>query len=92
MQAVGLPPQTTQHNQRLKEVAAQMETAFLSEMLKSAGLGTSRETLGGGAGEDQFQSFLRQAQAEQMVKSGGIGLSEAIFESLKQKVDENDPT
>ena len=57
-------------------------------MLKSAGFGQSRESFGGGAGEDQFGSFLVQEQAMQMVRAGGIGLSEALFETLKER--END--
>lgn len=70
----------------LREVSEQLEASFLAEMLKSAGLGKTRDGLGGGgAGEDQFGSFLVQAQAEEMVKSGGIGLAEAIFESLKDR-------
>ncbi|MEP4195463.1 MAG: rod-binding protein [Aliishimia sp.] len=68
----------------LREVSQELEVSFLAEMLKAAGLGKVRSEFGGGAGEDQFGSFLVQAQAKQMVASGGIGLSEAIFESLKE--------
>jgi len=76
-----------QTDAKLREAAEQLEANFLAEMLKSAGLGASRETFGGGAGEDQFSSFLRQAQAEEMVKSGGIGLAERLFEALRGSVD-----
>jgi Rod binding domain-containing protein len=62
----------------------ELESAFLAEMLKSAGLGKSRESMGGGAGEDQFGSFLVRAQADQIVLSGGIGLAETIFKALKE--------
>ncbi|MGO4917548.1 rod-binding protein [Pseudogemmobacter sp. W21_MBD1_M6] len=72
----------------LREAAEQLEVTFLSEMLKSAGLGKSRESFGGGAGEDQFGSFLRQAQAQEMVKSGGIGLAEKLFGALRLRSDE----
>jgi len=69
-------------------VAAQkLEAAFLSEMLKSAGLGAPRESFGGGAGEEQFSSFLRQAQAEEMAKAGGIGLAEALYRSMTKGND-----
>ncbi len=57
-------------------------------MLKSAGFGTSRESFGGGAGEDQFGSFLLQEQAMQIVKAGGIGLTETLFEALKEQANE----
>lgn len=81
-----LPPSAPQH-EGLREKAAQLETAFLAEMLGHAGLGTPRESFGGGIGEEQFSSFLRQEQAEAMVKAGGIGLTEALFRALSQKVD-----
>ncbi|SLN13815.1 Rod binding protein [Aquimixticola soesokkakensis] len=67
----------------LMGVARKLEASFLSEMLKSSGLGKTPDSFGGGEGEDQFSSFLREAQAEKMVESGGIGLAEHIFESLK---------
>jgi len=63
-------------------------TAVGAEMLKSAGFGKSRDAFGGGAGEEQFGSFLRQAQATEMVKQGGIGLAEHLFEALKERSDE----
>jgi peptidoglycan hydrolase FlgJ len=66
----------------LREKAAELETAFLAEMLGLAGLGAASESFGGGIGEEQFASFLRQQQAEAMVKAGGIGLAEALFRAL----------
>lgn len=71
----------------LRAAAQKLEATFLAEMLKSAGLGESRQTNGGGAGEDQFSSFLVQAQAEEMVAAGGVGLAEALFEALKERQD-----
>ncbi|MCO4847052.1 MAG: rod-binding protein [Yoonia sp.] len=72
---------------KMREAAENLEATFLSEMLKSAGLGASRSTFGGGIGEDQFSSFLREAQAKDMVKSGGIGLAEALFEAMKADIN-----
>jgi len=69
----------------LKSAAEKLEATFLAQMLKSAGLGQSPEGFGGGAGEDQFASFLLEAQAMKIVESGGIGLAEAIFDSLKER-------
>ncbi|MDE0591365.1 rod-binding protein [Halocynthiibacter sp. C4] len=70
------------------KVAKDLEANFLAEMLKTAGLGKTSKTMGGGAGEEQFSSFLRQAQAEAMVEKGGIGLAQSLFEALKEHVDE----
>ncbi len=73
----------------LREAAEKMEAGFLAEMLQAAGLGQTSEEFGGGAGEDQFASLLVQEQAMQMVKAGGIGLAESIFNSLKEKTNDN---
>lgn len=78
-------PAYTQSDMRLREAAIQLEATFLSEMLKSAGFGESRKSFGGGVGEDQFGSFIRDAQAREMAESGGIGLAEALFEALKER-------
>ena len=72
---------------RLRETAAAFESAFLAEMLKNAGLGKVPDGFGGGEGEDQFGSFLRAEQAKAMVARGGIGLSEVIFEALKERAN-----
>jgi Rod binding domain-containing protein len=71
----------------LHKAAQALEASFLAEMLKAAGLGKTSGQFGGGQGEDQFASFLVQKQAKQMVEAGGIGLAEALFESLKEKSD-----
>ncbi|MFT4149078.1 MAG: rod-binding protein [Paracoccaceae bacterium] len=62
--------------------AQQMEAAFLSEMLSFAGLGEQETTLGGGIGEGQFSSFLRDEQARLIVQKGGIGLAETLFRAM----------
>jgi Rod binding domain-containing protein len=71
----------------MRQAADAFETAFLAEMLKAAGLGKTPEGFGGGAGEDQFASFLVREQARAMVAAGGIGLSEVIFEAMKERQD-----
>lgn len=71
----------------LRKAAEDVEAVFLAEMLKHAKLGEAPEGFGGGVGEEQFSSFLRQAQAEEMVKAGGIGLAETLFEAMKETSD-----
>lgn len=56
-------------------IGQKLETVFLAEMLKAAGVGKSPDSFGGGVGEDQFSSFLREAQAREMVYAGGLGLA-----------------
>ncbi len=78
-------PSAPRPDDKLWNVAKELEASFLSEMLKSAGLGETPEGFGGGAGEDQFASFLRQEQANALVEAGGIGLAEMLYQSLVEK-------
>lgn len=76
-------------DKKLMAVARELEASFLAEMLKSTGLGEARESFGGGAGEDQFSSFLVQEYATATVEAGGIGLAESIYESLLRTKEQN---
>ena len=69
----------------LMEAARSLEASFLAEMLSHAGMGESREAMGGGAGEDAFGSLLAREQARLMTEAGGIGLAQTIFESLLRR-------
>ena len=68
--------------QRMMDKAKELEAAFLSEMLSYTGIGKASESFGGGAGEEQFGSFLRAEQARLIVDRGGVGLAELIFQSM----------
>ncbi len=81
------PPTVQDKDARLMQAARELEASFLSEMLKHAGLGKTSSTFGGGVGEEQFSSLLRDAQAREMATSGGIGLAENLFHALKEKID-----
>jgi Rod binding domain-containing protein len=69
----------------LRLAARQLESGFLAEMLKSAGMGETSTGFGGGIGEAQFASFLLERQAARMVEAGGIGLAEGLFHALKER-------
>ncbi len=84
---VSRPSSATAKDQALREAARALEAQFLSEMLKSAGLGATPGTFGGGIGEDQFASLLRDEQAGAMARRGGIGLAESLFEAMKRRQD-----
>ncbi len=72
-------------DEALRAAARELEANFLAEMLKAAGVGRQPAGFGGGEGEDQFASFLRLEEARAMVRAGGIGLAESLFEALKEK-------
>ncbi|MEM9434348.1 MAG: rod-binding protein [Pseudomonadota bacterium] len=73
--------------EQLRQASKDLEAAFIAEMLKSAKFGESRESFGGGIGEEQFSSFLRDNYAQEMANAGGFGLAEHIFNSLKVRAE-----
>lgn len=93
MLSVDGPPQAAQavsprrDDAALRRAAIELETAFLSVMLKEAGIGKPLPGFGGGIGEEQFGSFLRDAYAAEFARAGGIGLAESIFRSLAGAAD-----
>ena len=74
----------------LRQRAEQLEAVFLAEMLQHSGLEPQSDaSFGGGIGEEQFASFLRQEQARLMVDRGGIGLAESLFRAMGGGSDGN---
>ena len=65
----------------LRSAAEKIETAFLSQMLKHSGVGET------GNSADQFLTFMHEAQAKAIVKSGGLGLTETLFHALAERTD-----
>ena len=84
------PTAPPKQNIALRAVAEKLEASFLAEMLKSVGVGEQENSFSGGVGEDQFASFLRQAQAERMVAAGGIGLAENLYHALRERQNEQE--
>jgi Rod binding domain-containing protein len=72
-------------DQRLRDIARELEVSFLTVMLRTAGVGESRDAFGGGAGEEQFASFLAAENARALVDRGGLGLAESVFKALKAR-------
>lgn len=77
-------PQTPRPSHTQIEAGQRMEAHFLAEMLSFTGLNATPEGFGGGEGEDQFASFLRREQADQITQAGGIGLAEVIAKALME--------
>lgn len=72
----------------LRKTAQEFEAVFLAEMLKHTGINTAPEGFDGGYGEDAFSSLITEEYARILAGSGGIGLAEQIFESLKERTTE----
>lgn len=75
------PPPTP--DKVLRQKAQELESRFLSEMLRHTGAARPSEEFGGGIGEEQFSSFLRDEHARAISQKGGIGLAEHIYNALK---------
>lgn len=59
--------------------AREFETFFLSQVFETLQQGVSTEPpFGGGSGETAWKSFLNEAYAKAMVRSGGIGLADRL--------------
>ena len=64
---------------QIKDTARKFESAFLSIMVQQMFEGTETAApFGGGPGEQMFKSFMAQAMADKMVKSGGVGLAASV--------------
>lgn len=81
--SMSFPQKTNTPHSRELSVGQKLETVFLSEMLKAAGFGEVSDSFGGGVGEGQFASFLRDAQAQEMVRAGGVGLAPYFDTTIK---------
>jgi Rod binding domain-containing protein len=68
-----------------RAAAEAFEAAFLSEMLKTAGVNAMPSGFGGGAGEEAFASLLTDEYAKSMAARGGIGLAERVYQILKSR-------
>ena len=86
-QQPGTQPTPSDRLAQMREAAIRLEAGFLAEMLKSTGVGLPPDAFGGGPGEEQFASVLRNAQANKMAEAGGIGLAEQIFEAMRSRYE-----
>jgi peptidoglycan hydrolase FlgJ len=82
-------PSAPSRRDQLMSKAEELEASFLAEMLAHSGLGEMQGAFGGGQGEAQFTSFLRQEQARLIVEKGGLGLAELIFNSMVEAENAN---
>ena len=68
---------------QITKTADNFETSFLSNMLGQMFEGVSTDgPFGGGQGEGAFRSFLMDAFAQQITKSGGIGVAASVQKEM----------
>jgi len=67
----------------IKKTADDLEQVFLSQMLGHMFSGIKSDAMfGGGHGEEMFQSMMTDEYSKQVVKRGGLGLSQHIMDTL----------
>ena len=68
---------------QIEKTAKDFEASFLSvmlnEMFKDVG---AQAPYSGGQGEAAFKSFMSDAMAKQMVRSGGVGLADTVGKEM----------
>ena len=77
LQAAPSAPQGRTREQ-IARTAEDFEASFLSIMMAQMFKQVGQGEFSGGQGESMFRTFLMDAFAGQMTKSGGIGLSSAV--------------
>ncbi len=67
----------------LRKVSKEFEAVFVSQMLQPmfANLGAEKP-FGGGAGEAMWRSLQVEEYGKAIVKSGGIGVADAVFREM----------
>jgi Rod binding domain-containing protein len=63
-------------------VASEFEAVFLSTVVEGMLKTGQAETFGGGHAEEMWRSVMARAYADQITAAGGIGLAEAVAESI----------
>ncbi len=75
--------QRTGGEARMREAAESFEAVFIAQMLEGMSAGLKPDaTFGGGQAEGMHRSMLNEEYGKQIVKRGGIGVSEAIFREM----------
>ena len=76
-------PSRPQPTAQMRETAQAFEASFLAQMMKPMFEGLSTDgPFGGGQGEEMFKSFMNEAMAKQVVKSGGVGIADDVAQEM----------
>ena len=81
--AGGSPAGAGRSKAEIAKAAEEFEATFLSAMLGTMFQGIKPAApFNGGPGEDAFNSFLTNAMAKSLAKSGGVGLADDVSREL----------
>jgi Rod binding domain-containing protein len=69
--------------EQAREVARQFEEVFLSQLFDQMSMGLKTDgVFGGGPGEGIYRSFLNNAIAQEVSRSGGLGIADAVYREI----------
>jgi len=68
--------------EQIAHAAKKFESSFMSIMLGQMFQGVGGGEFSGGAGEEAMQSFLMESFAEQITRSGGVGIASSVQREL----------
>jgi len=70
---------------KARAAAEEFEAVFLSQMLSHMFSGIKTDKMfGGGHGEDTYRTMMVQEYGKAMVKSGGVGIADAVMREIIQ--------
>lgn len=83
---------STGDTEALRDATDQLEAVFINMMLKSmrSGIPESDGLFKKSESEKMFQEMLDSEYAKEMSSSGGIGISDMLFDQLKKYVEDDD--
>ena len=71
------------NDQKAGAVAKELESVFLTEMMKNMWEGVKPDkTFGGGSTEEIYRGFMLEEYGKQMAGAGGVGLQQAIKQQI----------
>ncbi len=85
-QQAGLGPSAKKEEAKLEEACQQFEEMFLNQMMSEMRKGAGSGGLGNSQQTKMFQGMMDQERAKMWAQEGGIGLSNMLFQQMKQSM------
>lgn len=72
-----------------RQAAKDFEALFIAQMLTSMKIGIDPDSvMGGGKGEEAFQSMMTEQYGKAIAEMGGIGIADAIYKEILKAQEE----
>nr|WP_321456394.1 rod-binding protein [uncultured Cohaesibacter sp.] len=81
VQSKGLQTNLSKQEQA-QQAAQEFESVFLSQMLSGMFEGVGQDEFGDSFAQDTYRSLLTETYADEITKSGGIGIADSVMREL----------